>query len=189
MDATTELKLWEKDTGGSLTPVDIGSVTGQGNTGITTSHIFNLINLSPDTLYRAEARSYDDVSADYMPCDDGSSPIEFTTLVSQQPAVIGSITVTSAKQQIAVGENVEISARVFDSNGTPMQNVTVEFSAKGAFSWLFFWLPPIGSVNPQKVQTDAGGEAKTVFTAARKGIAIIKAKAGSVESKTTVIIG
>lgn len=152
------------------------------------NHIFNLINLSADTTYQVKAKSYDEVMCDYMVSDDPSNPQEFTTLSAQQP-VINSITVTAAKQRIAVGESMDIIAKCLDLSGAPVKGISVEFSAAGALSWLFFWLPPIGSLNPLIAQTDTNGEAKTVFTAGRKGIAVIKAKAGNIENKVMVVIG
>ncbi len=187
-DGTTELQfLLKKNSDGSYDTVDINTVTGPGNTSVTTNHVYNLINLIPETVYKVHVKSYDEISDGNMNCDDSSTPREFTTLAAQQQT-IGSVSVSAAKHQISVGESTDITAKVFDSSGAAMQGMNVDFCASGILNWLFFWLPPIGTLNPKTAQTNAGGEAKSIFTASRKGIAVIKAKAGSVTNKVIVVI-
>jgi len=187
-DGTTELQfLSKKNPDGSYEAVDINTVTGPGNTGVTTKHIYNLINLIPETVYKVHVKSYDEVNDVNMNYDDPSTPREFATLAAQLQTV-GSVSIDATKHQISVGESTDITAKVLDSSGAAMQGINIDFCASGILSWLFFWLPPIGTLNPKTAQTNASGEAKTVFTASRKGIAVIKAKAGSVTNKVIVTI-
>jgi hypothetical protein len=73
----------------SSTELDFGTVDASGNWmssrlpalgSDTTDHQYPLTGLDPATAYRAQAQSYDDNNSfSYLPCDDGSSPADFST--------------------------------------------------------------------------------------------------------------
>jgi hypothetical protein len=89
----------------SSTELDFGPVDASGNWtssrlpalgSDTTAHQYPLTGLDPATTYRVQAQSYDDtVSFSYLPCDDGSSPANFSTPAAannggtQGPATVG----------------------------------------------------------------------------------------------------
>jgi len=180
MDATTELSIGKIQPDGSCTMTDKPAVGSPGM-----SHEYPVSGLDAGSTYRAEAKSYDEGMGDYMPCDDGSSPKEFTT-EAPAPAVPAGITLTASAARVSPGCDVEITAKALDTSGAALSGVAVDFSVKRVMGWLFFWLPSIGSVNPASATTDASGEAKTTFTAAKKGLAVIKGVSGSLKAYTSV---
>jgi hypothetical protein len=72
VDATTELALGKA--GGPLTDLPKLLVPPSQN------HSYPVSGLMPDTEYEAIPRSIDETSGEQLLCDDGSSPVYFTTL-------------------------------------------------------------------------------------------------------------
>jgi hypothetical protein len=178
---TTEL-LYGK-TGGTMTRMpDIGSCDG--------THTYPLTGLTASTDYTIEAVSVD--AGIPLACDDGKSPFTRTMPAAPVTAVPAGVTITASSTSVSVGADADITAVVKDASGAALPGVTVEFACAGLFAALlgkiFPWLAPIGTVSPSSADTDAAGRASTVFTAARIGIAVVRAKCGGIEEKVSVVV-
>ena len=73
--SSTELDFGPVDASGNWTPSRLPALGSD-----TTDHQYPLTGLDPATAYRAQAQSYDDNNSfSYLPCDDASSPADFST--------------------------------------------------------------------------------------------------------------
>ena len=88
--SSTELDFGPVDASGNWTPSRLPAVGSDA-----TDHQYPLAGLDPATAYRAQAQSYDDNNTfSYLPCDDASSPANFTTAAAannggtQAPATV-----------------------------------------------------------------------------------------------------
>ena len=77
-EASTEIRLGQVLSDGSCPKQDLPALSIPDSE----VHVYPLDNLTPDTTYCVEVRSFDSEVGEYMACDDGSSPFRFTTLTA-----------------------------------------------------------------------------------------------------------
>jgi|GEM_PF-3446387 hypothetical protein len=157
----------------SSTELDFGPVDASGNWTAarlpalgadTTSHVYPLTGLAPSSAYRVQAQSYDGTNTfSYLPCDDGSSPSDFSTTAASGPASV--LAVTASPTQISVGQTSQLTVAASSATGSASGRV-VKFDIHNG--------KDRGTFSQNPATTDGNGNASVTFTAAKNGKAQIQ---------------
>lgn len=161
-------------------PVTCDPNTGGIDNGVTYIVFTTSSNVASPIESTVSAQTKGSSALNLMMNQLGSSPTPIPKPTPKPTPVLKSITVLPSSATVNMKGTYTISATAKDSNGNPMQGITILWSSSNT---------NVGTVSPLNVKTGSNGQATTKFSArSQRGTITTSAKSGSVYGSAKVTV-